>query len=67
MEPEFGVIIPWKVRDIYDKDLCFNLRAEVLDGDSPLLIGSPAHVAMKASVDFETLQMKTIINSSVCV
>jgi hypothetical protein len=67
MEPEFGAIIPWTVRDVYNKDHCFNLRADVLDGDHPLLIGFPTLVAMKASVDFETLEMKTTINSSVCV
>ena len=67
MEPEFGVIIPWKVRDINRTDHDFNLRADVLDGDHPLLIGFPTLVAMKASVDFGNLEMKTTINSSVCV
>jgi hypothetical protein len=64
MEQEFGAIIPWTVRDVYNKDHCFNLRPDVLDGDHPLLIDFPTLVAMKASVDFETLEMKTTINSS---
>jgi hypothetical protein len=67
MEPEFGAIIPWTARDNKGKDHCFNLRADVLDGEHPLLIGCPTLIAMEASLDFKTLELKAVINGSFCM
>jgi hypothetical protein len=44
----------------------FNLRADVLEGDHPLLIGCPTLMAMKASLDFCELKLGALINESRC-
>jgi hypothetical protein len=66
IEPEFGAIIPWSVRDDKNMEHSFNLRADVLVGEYPLLIGCPALVAFKAVLFFEDLKMSATINGTRC-
>jgi hypothetical protein len=49
IEPEFGVIIPWTANDTQGNAHSFNLRADVLDGDHPFLVGCPTLMAMKST------------------
>jgi hypothetical protein len=67
MEPEFGAIIPWAALDTGGAEHEFNLRADVLEGDHPLLIGCPTLINMKASLDFNDLKLSATINDKRCV
>jgi hypothetical protein len=58
IEPEFGAIIPWRVKDMEGDQHDFNLRADVLEGDQPLLIGCPTLMVMKSSLDFCELKTR---------
>jgi hypothetical protein len=64
IEPEFGAIIPWTARDKIGREHCFNFRADVLEGEHPLLIGCPTLVATKASLDFKNFEMKATAKSA---
>jgi hypothetical protein len=66
LEPEFGVIIPWVVRDVKGTEHSFNLRADVLEGDFPLLIGFPTLIAMRATIYFGDLKLSAVINDTPC-
>jgi hypothetical protein len=66
IEPEFGVIIPWKAQDTEGSTHSFFFRADVLDGDHPFLIGCPTLISMSASLDFGALLLKAIINGKTC-
>jgi hypothetical protein len=66
MEPEFGAIIPWAALDTNGAEHEFNLRADVLEGDHPLLIGCPTLISMKASLDFNSLRLSATLNDTQC-
>jgi hypothetical protein len=66
IEPDFGIIIPWDAKDMNGQTHSFNLRADVLEGDHPLLIGCPTLVSMKASLDFDKILLKATINGRQC-
>jgi hypothetical protein len=62
IEPDFGVIIPWRVKNSTGDIISFNFRADVLDGNHPFLIGCPTLVSMKACLDFGELALTATIN-----
>jgi hypothetical protein len=66
IEPEFGAIILWVERDFIGKEHSFNLRADVLERDYPLLMGSPILMAMKAALYFGDLKLSAVINARQC-
>jgi hypothetical protein len=66
IEPEFGAIIPWSIRDKENVEHSFNLRADVLADDYPLLIGCPTLVALKATLFFEDMKLSATINGVRC-
>jgi hypothetical protein len=66
IEAEFGAILPWSAQDVKGVEHNFNLRADVLEGDHPFLIGCPTLMALKASLDFEALNLEATINGTRC-
>jgi hypothetical protein len=66
IETEFGAIIPWSVQDAKGREHEFNLRADVLQGDYPLLIGCPTLVAMEATLSFVGPKLSATINGVRC-
>ena len=67
LESDFGVIIPWSARDIERKFHTFSIKADVLEGDHPFLIGFPTITSMKASLNFSEAELYvTISNESCC-
>jgi hypothetical protein len=67
IEPDFGVIIPWVARDIKENDHSVFFRADVLDGEHPLLIGCPTLVSMQAILDFHNINLKAFVNGNNCL
>jgi hypothetical protein len=67
IEPDFGVIIPWVAQDVKGNDHSFFVRADVLDGEHPLLIGYPTLVSMQAILDFHNLTLKAFVNGKACL
>jgi hypothetical protein len=66
IEPEFGVILPWISRDIMGMDHAFHFRADVLEGEYPLLVGCPTLMAMAAVLSFKELNLSAVINDKKC-
>jgi hypothetical protein len=66
IEPEFGVIIPWTAEETQGNAHALNVRADVLEGDHPFLIGCPTLMAMKSTTIFEKFSLKAIINDVAC-
>jgi hypothetical protein len=66
IEPEFGAMIPWIAQDITGMKQEFNLRADVLEGDNPLLIGCPTLNTLQASLDFSEENHRHHKQGTVC-
>jgi hypothetical protein len=66
IESDFGLIIPWSARDIEGKFHTFNIRADVLEGDHPFLIGCPTLTSMKASLNFSEAELNVNISNKCC-
>jgi hypothetical protein len=58
--------IRWTCTDIEGKSRSFNFRADMLEGDHPLLVGCPTLVSMKEVLHFDTLVLKADINGIKC-